>query len=132
MKKYYFRFDSTLEPSKIKPIPTHLMIESFNKVWEWAKKFRNLQNATDHGWTDAAILEMIEGHDSILNEYPYPFTENLLNTFLKEFMARNDLGYTVIAEDDGNSDPAQEPEPLPEQEEKNPFDYDDLPDDVFG
>lgn len=133
MKKYYFRFDSTLEPSKIKPIPTHLMIESFNKVWEWAKKFRNLQNATDKSWTEEMIMEMIEGHDALLEQYPYPFVENLLNTFLKEFMARNDLGYTVqyYEEDDGeiSSLPEKPAEPTGHEDD---IDYDNLPDDVFG
>lgn len=127
MEKHYFRFEITLKKEQIKPIPTHLMIESFNKVWNWAKKYRNLQNATDNSWTDEAIAEMIAGHDAILNEYPFPFVENLLNTFLKEFEARNYLGYTIVTEDDGE-EPA-----LPESEtESINYDDEELPDDVFG
>lgn len=127
MEKHYFRFEITLKKEQIKPIPTHLMIESFNKVWNWAKKYRNLQNATDNSWTDEAIAEMIAGHDAILDEYPFPFVENLLNTFLKEFEARNYLGYTIVTEDDGE-EPA-----LPESEtESINYDDEELPDDVFG
>lgn len=127
MKKHYFRFEITLKKEQIKPIPTHLMIESFNKVWNWAKKYRNLQNATDDSWTDEAIAEMIAGHDAILDEYPFPFVENLLNTFLKEFEARNYLGYTVVTEDDGEEPALPEPEP-----ESINYDDEELPDDVFG
>lgn len=127
MEKHYFRFEITLKKEQIKPIPTHLMIESFNKVWNWAKKYRNLQNATDDSWTDEAIAEMITGHDAILDEYPFPFVENLLNTFLKEFEARNYLGYTIVTEDDGE-EPAL---PEPETESIN-YDDEELPDDVFG
>lgn len=127
MEKHYFRFEITLKKEQIKPIPTHLMIESFNKVWNWAKKYRNLQNATDDSWTDEAIAEMIAGHDAILDEYPFPFVENLLNTFLKEFEARNYLGYTIVTEDDGE-EPAL---PEPETESIN-YDDEELPDDVFG
>lgn len=127
MEKHYFKFEITLKKEQIKPIPTHLMIESFNKVWNWAKKYRNLQNATDDSWTDEAIAEMIAGHDAILDEYPFPFVENLLNTFLKEFEARNYLGYTIVTEDDGE-EPA-----LPESEtESINYDDEELPDDVFG
>lgn len=127
MEKHYFKFEITLKKEQIKPIPTHLMIESFNKVWNWAKKYRNLQNATDDSWTDEAISEMIAGHDAILDEYPFPFVENLLNTFLKEFEARNYLGYTIVTEDDGE-EPA-----LPESEtESINYDDEELPDDVFG
>ena len=43
MEDRYFKFMLTVPP---KPIPTHLMIEVFNKVWSWAKKYRNLQNGT--------------------------------------------------------------------------------------
>lgn len=127
MEKHYFRFEITLKKEQIKPIPTHLMIESFNKVWNWAKKYRNLQNATDDSWTDEAIAEMIAGHDAILDEYPFPFVENLLNTFLKEFEARNYLGYTIVTEDDGEEPALPEPEP-----ESINYDDEELPDDVFG
>lgn len=127
MEKHYFRFEITLKKEQIKPIPTHLMIESFNKVWNWAKKYRNLQNATDNSWTDEAIAEMIAGHDAILDEYPFPFVENLLNTFLKEFEARNYLGYTIVTEDDGEEPALPEPEP-----ESINYDDEELPDDVFG
>lgn len=131
MEKYYFRFDSTLKPVQIKPIPTNLMIESFNKVWNWSKKFRNLQNATDKCWTDELVMEMIEGHDAILAEYPYPFVENLLNTFLKEFLARDQCGYTFCSYDDGevSSLPEEPSEPTGPEDD---IDYDNLPDDVFG
>lgn len=127
MEKHYFRFEITLKKEQIKPIPTHLMIESFNKVWNWAKKYRNLQNATDDSWTDEAIAEMIAGHDAILDEYPFPFVENLLNTFLKEFEARNYLGYAIVTEDDGEEPALPEPEP-----ESIDYDDEELPDDVFG
>lgn len=127
MEKHYFKFEITLKKEQIKPIPTHLMIESFNKVWNWAKKYRNLQNATDDSWTDEAIAEMIAGHDAILDEYPFPFVENLLNTFLKEFEARNYLGYTIVTEDDGEEPALPEPEP-----ESINYDDEELPDDVFG
>ena len=127
MEKHYFKFEITLKKEQIKPIPTHLMIESFNKVWNWAKKYRNLQNATDDSWTDEAISEMIAGHDAILNEYPFPFVENLLNTFLKEFEARNYLGYTIVTENDGEEPALPEPEP-----ESINYDNEELPDDVFG
>lgn len=127
MEKHYFRFEITLKKEQIKPIPTHLMIESFNKVWNWAKKYRNLQNATDDSWTDEAIAEMIAGHDAILDEYPFPFVENLLNTFLKEFEARNYLGYAIVTEDDGEEPALPEPEP-----ESINYDDEELPDDVFG
>jgi hypothetical protein len=127
MEKHYFKFEITLKKEQIKPIPTHLMIESFNKVWNWAKKYRNLQNATDNSWTDEAIAEMIAGHDAILNAYPFPFVENLLNTFLKEFEARNYLGYTIVTEDDGEEPALPELEP-----ESINYDDEELPDDVFG
>lgn len=127
MEKHYFRFEITLKKEQIKPIPTHLMIESFNKVWNWAKKYRNLQNATDDSWTDEAIAEMIAGHDAILDEYPFPFVENLLNTFLKEFEARNYLGYTIVTEDDGEEPALPESEP-----ESINYNDEELPDDVFG
>jgi hypothetical protein len=127
MEKHYFKFEITLKKEQIKPIPTHLMIESFNKVWNWAKKYRNLQNATDNSWTNEAISEMIAGHDAILDEYPFPFVENLLNTFLKEFEARNYLGYTIVTEDDGEEPALPELEP-----ESINYDDEELPDDVFG
>ena len=53
--------------------------------------------------------------------------ENLLNTFLKEFEARNYLGYAIVTEDDGEEPALPEPEP-----ESINYDDEELPDDVFG
>jgi hypothetical protein len=76
-------------------------------------------------------MEMVEGHDAILAEYPYPFVENLLNTFLKEFLARDQCGYTFCSYDDGEVSSLPE-EPAEPTGPKDDIDYDNLPDDVFG
>ena len=105
MTKKYFKFYLTIDDKEIRTIPTYLMIEVFNVVWNWAKKYRNLQNGTDRPFTPEIMQEMIQGHDEIVNRYPYPFTENLLETFLKEFCARDSLAYQPLTEPTGTTAP---------------------------
>lgn len=97
----YFKFKLTVPP---KPIPTPLMIKVFNEVWEWAKKYRGLQNGTKECFTEQIWSDLIREHDDILDRYPYPFAENLLTTFLKEFMARDEVGYTFSVDNDSEKD----------------------------
>jgi hypothetical protein len=87
-----------------KPIPTTLMIKAFNEVWEYAKPYRNLQNATDKPFTDDTWQKIIDGYDEIIEKYPYPFVENLLTTFLKEFEARDRGGYSFSVDNDTEHD----------------------------
>lgn len=101
MEDRYFKFMLTVPP---KPIPTHLMIEVFNKVWSWAKKYRGLKNGTKDCFTEETQTELIQGHDEIIKEYPFPFTENLLTTFLKEFRARDEAGYKFSVDNDSEHD----------------------------
>lgn len=101
MEDRYFKFRLTV-PAK--PIPTQLMIKAFNETWEYARKYRGLQNSTDKPFTEKTWQGIIDGYDEIIEKYPFPFVENLLTTFLKEFEARDRGGYTFSVDNDSDHD----------------------------
>ncbi|NWO21348.1 hypothetical protein HW273_05485 [Oribacterium sp. oral taxon 102] len=86
----------------LSPINNKTAQEIQSEVWNsfW-KKYRYTNNAASdkkNHFSDAIWNQIIHDADAIYDKYPYEFTSNLVQVFIKELHARDVGGYRDAAQ----------------------------------